>query len=356
MAPRPRWWHILQTSKNEVRLAVDIYNRSGNERQLEAFIVHMTLGWLKLLQARVDEQGGDLIQRDARNWRRKHPEGGWLYKPLRTLLRDVLDETDPRVANINFFVGLRNQIEHRHEAKIASVVAGRTQALLLNYETTLVEFFGTDEALGTELRFPLFVSSITQDATAALRTLRAQVPRGVLDWIQDFDAALEPGITAEQKFDFRIYLIPHTGPKTDADAAMTFVHADQLTPEQNAVVEQVQTIIREKKVPVEDLNGLLPKAVVDAVDTAIERPFTLHMHTQAWRYFQVRPAADAPNAAATKSDFCRYNPAFRQYVYTPQWVTYLIRHLSDPTTYDAIMAHQVVGMREGRDDPDLSIR
>lgn len=48
MAPRAHWEHVLQPSKNEVRLAVDLYNRSGDARQLEAFIVHMSLGWLKL--------------------------------------------------------------------------------------------------------------------------------------------------------------------------------------------------------------------------------------------------------------------------------------------------------------------
>ena len=36
--------HRLQASNGEVRLAVDLYNRSGHERQLEAFIIHMTLG------------------------------------------------------------------------------------------------------------------------------------------------------------------------------------------------------------------------------------------------------------------------------------------------------------------------
>lgn len=336
MAPRSRWWHHLQASKEEVRLAVDLYNRSGNQRQLEAFILHMTLGWLKLLQAHVEHSGGDLYERDKRNWRKKHPEGGYAYKPLRTLLDEEFPPNDPRVANINFFIGLRNQIEHRHEARIAELVAGRTQALLINYEKTLVGFFGQDEALGTELRFPLFISSITTDAVESLKAARAQIPRGVLDWVQDFDASLEAGITAEQQFDFRIYLMPHTGPKTEADASMTFVHADQFTEEQRAVINQVQTLIREKKVPVEDLTGMRPATVVEEVSARLHRPFTMNTHTQAWRHFNVRPGNEAADPSATKSDFCRYNAAFKQYVYTPAWVKYLIRHLSNDATYDAV--------------------
>ena len=64
MAPRPGWWHHLQASKEEVRLAVDLYNRSGNQRQLEAFIIHMSLGWLKLLQAHVERTGALRLVRE----------------------------------------------------------------------------------------------------------------------------------------------------------------------------------------------------------------------------------------------------------------------------------------------------
>lgn len=336
MAPRPKWWHTLQASKGEVRLAVDLYNRSGNERQLEAFIVHMNLGWTKLLQARTESCGGDLYERDTRGWRRKHPEGGYLYKPLRALLKEQFEESDPRVSNILFFQGLRNQIEHRHEAKIAALVAGRTQALLINYEQTLVEWFSQEEALGSELRFPLFVSSITEDAAAAVKALRAQIPRGVLDWVQDFDAALEPGLSADQRFDFRIYLVPHKGPKTQADASMTFVREEELTAEQRSVLDQVQTIIREKHVPVEDLNGLKAGEVVEQVSTRLDAVFNMHMHTQAWKYYGIRPPTSSKDRTATKPQFCHYNATFEQYIYTPAWVEYLVRHLANDEEYNAV--------------------
>jgi hypothetical protein len=334
MAPRPRWWHTLQSSKAEVLLAVDLYNRSGNERQLEAFIVHMNLGWTKLLQGRTEESGGDLILKDERGWRRRHPEGGYLYKPLRELLAEQFVATDPRRNNIVFFLGLRNQIEHRHEAKVAALVAGRTQALLINYEQTLVEWFGQEEALGSELRFPLFVSAITEDAVEAVKIVRTQVPKGVLDWVQDFDASLEPGLSADQRFDFRIYLIPHTGPKSEADASMSFIREDDLT----EAVEQVRTIIREKHVPVEDLNRFKASEVVEKVDARLDVTFNSYMHTQAWKYFAARPLTNAPDPAATKPQFCVYNSTFEQYTYTPAWVEYLARHLADPAKYATVRA------------------
>lgn len=340
MAARKRWWHVLQASKNEVRLAVDLYNRSGTERQLEAFIVHMSMGWLKLFQAHAQQIGHDIFVRNDRGHRIRSEDGDWTYKGLRKLVHELLSENDPRRTNIEFFQGLRNKIEHRHENNIAALVAGRTQAHVLNYEETVTGFFGADEGLAHELRFPLFLSSLTSDATAALKVVRSQVPKGVLEWIQDFDAEVEPSIAADHRFDFRIYLIPQIGPKSEADAAMTFVQSKDLTPEQNAVIDQARTIIREKQVPVADLGALRPTQVVEKVATALSNPFKMHHHSQAWKYFRVRPPTGAADPSATKADFCRYNAAFEQYVYTEAWVKYLIRKLADQATYDAIVAYR----------------
>jgi hypothetical protein len=157
---------------------VDLYNRSGMERQLEAFIVHMSMGWLKLLQAHFERSGEDIYIRDKRGWRIRHPDdGGFKHRSLRDLSDEFLAQNDPRKASLAFFTGLRNQIEHRYERDIATLVAGRTQAYLLNYERTLVELFGEEEALADELRFPLFLSAITGDAVASVKKLREHSKR-----------------------------------------------------------------------------------------------------------------------------------------------------------------------------------
>ena len=308
------------------------------ERQLEAFIVHMSMGWLKLLQAHFEKSGLDILIRDDRGWRIKHPDGGYKHRGLHDLSSEFFAENDPRLVNLNFFMRLRNIIEHRYERDIAALVAGRTQAYLLNYEQTIVELFGANEGLADELRFPLFLSSITGDAVDSLKKVRARVPKGVLEWVQDFDTSVEPDIAADQRFDFKVYLIPYKGAKTDADAAMTFVHEDQLTDEQKGVMDQVRTIIRDRTVPVGGVDEFLPKQVVEQVDTQIDREFSMHMHLQAWRYFEVRPPSDAADKHKTKTQYCYWNTLVKNYVYTPDWVSFLVRKLSDDEIYDAVAA------------------
>jgi hypothetical protein len=202
----------------------------------------------------------------------------------------------------------------------------------------LVELFGTEESLSSQLRFPLFLSSITDSAVMALKRVRERIPKGIIEWVRDFDATLNPDLVADQKFDFRIYIMPYIGPKTEADAAMSFVRPEDLTDEQREVMNQVLTIIRDRQVPVSDLGGLLPNQVAKQVAAAISRPFAVSSHhVRAWRYYEVRPETGAAEPARTKQDFCHWNPAFKQYVYTENWVKFLIRKLSDEETYRQIM-------------------
>lgn len=197
--------------------------------------------------------------------------------------------------------------------------------------------FGEDEGLSDELRFPIFVGSFTEDAVQALKDVRGRAPRPVLDYIQDFDAALEPEVAGSDAYDFRVVLIPQQGPKTEADVAMSFVRLDELEPEQRDQVELALTIIREKQVPVANLGQLLPNQVVDRVREAIGLQFSSHDHTRCWQHYEVRPAGDSATPERTKSDFCRWDAVFQRHTYTEAWIHYLTRKLSDPAEHESAL-------------------
>jgi hypothetical protein len=42
--------------------------------------------------------------------------------------------------------------------------------------------------------------------------------------------------------------------------------------------------------------------VVERVSAALDRPFNQHLHTQAWKFFKVRPPAGSSDPTATKAD------------------------------------------------------
>jgi hypothetical protein len=112
---------------------------------------------------------------------------------------------------------------------------GRAHALVINFEQEMVAKFGSEHSLADQLRFPLFVASITaperKDTIKATRALQA-----AQTVLAAFDAGLDSEVLDDQRYDFRVRLIPMLGPKSAADAAIEFVKLDELNGEERKVM------------------------------------------------------------------------------------------------------------------------
>ena len=194
MPRKPNWWHQLQAGKQEALLAVDLYNRPGEDRRLEAFVVHMQIAWLYLAQARFGRDGVDYWYRNASGRRIRGSDGEFRTWDLARCLKEVFPAlNDPVRRNVEFFVSLRNRIEHRYERLLDPVVAGKCQSLIMNYETALTGWFGVDEGLASRLRFPVFLSTLAGDAVEALKQTYKRLPKRITNYLEGYDASdLDP--------------------------------------------------------------------------------------------------------------------------------------------------------------------
>ena len=212
------------------------------------------------------------------------------------------NQDHPVRRNVEFFIGFRNKIEHRYEKLLESVVAGKCQSLILNYEQQLVDTFGAEEGLADRLRFPVFLSSLSDGAVDALKETYKRLPKRLTRYVEEYDALLAEEVRNDYRYDFRVLLIPQTGPKTEADVAMRFVRLDEL-PEEQRDIEVVRTIVREKQVPVQNVGRFKPSDVSREVEKALGIKFTASSdHARAWRYYKVRPAR-----AATSEQYVDWN-------------------------------------------------
>jgi hypothetical protein len=329
MARRSRVWHSVQASKAEALVAVDFYNSSGQTRSFDGFVVHMHLAWLYLLHAEFARDQIDYRYWDSAHRRLVRVDGEpKTWELAQCVKRRWPSDTDPVRANLDFFIGLRNKIEHRYEEGVALSVAGHSQALLMNYEAELVDQFGIVEGLADRLRFPVFLSSLTDDGVTALKKLRGSIPARASRYIRDFHDRLGDDVVGDNRFEFSLYLIPHVGPKSQADLAVTFVEEKDLTRDELdalAALGQAGVIAtRTKKVPVQNIGRFLPAAVVAKVKSAVPQ-FSMSDHVWMWRHFRVRPAAGAPDPTRTDSRYCIYDEPVKTYLYTDAWVKKVIR-------------------------------
>ena len=328
--------HMVDASKDEAALAVRLYNDPSEPRSFEGFVVHMHLAWLYLLHAELTNGGVDY-----RYWttvgkvKRLVKIGG---EPKRWELARCVEERwpsekDPVRANLGFFIGLRNKVEHRyagHQEALAAAVGGQSQAFLLNYEEELTAQFGVESSMATRLRFPVFIGSFTEDGEKALQRLRSRLPAALRTFIADYDAGLEDSITSDSRYELRLRVLQELAPKTDKDAlAIQFTRFDDLTAEERRAVEGIGkkgfVVVREQKRGVVGHGLMKPTEAAQAIEAALPFKFTSGLFTKSWKKLGVRPPVGDAHPERTNDKYCYYDERHKDYGYTPAYVAKIVR-------------------------------
>jgi hypothetical protein len=335
---RPKkYWPMVAASRDEACLAVRLYNDPAELRSFEGFVVHMHLAWLYVLHA---EFTRDKV--DHRYWKRDNPrrlekvDGEPKRWELSRSARERWpDPRNPVRANLEFFIGLRNKVEHRfarQQQALSTVVSGHAQALLLNYEQELTTQFGMPSSLATRLRFPVFIGSFTTEGEEALRRLRKQLPASVRTFIAEYDANLDASVSNDPRYELRLRVFQELAPKHPDALAIQYTRYDDLTNEEQKAVEELgrkgNVIIRERVRNVTGADELKPTQVVRAVQARIPYRFTTDDFHRAWKKLRVRPPSKSPHPERTDEKYCTYDKRHGDYGYKPAYVEKLVRECS----------------------------
>lgn len=320
---------MVDASKGEALLAVELYNEPKQARRLEAFFVHMHLAWLYLLHGRFHRDKVDYRYRKP-NGRFEKVDGEPKTWELAKCVSERWGDNDPVRKNLELTIALRNKIEHRFENATSFATSGYAQALLLNYEEELTTTFGEAHSLADQLRFPIFIATLTPDGARQLVRNQKDIPSKAREFIASFTADLDPSVRDDERFEFRIHLVPKTGPKTDADLAVTFVREEELTPSQRKAFEELGrqggVVVRERVRPVANLGLMKPAAAAAAIEDRI--PFRFRPSAefpQAWKKLSCRPPANAADPKRTDDRYCVYDEPHGDYLYKQAFVDKVVR-------------------------------
>ncbi|WP_256094597.1 hypothetical protein [Streptomyces sp. EN27] len=115
-----------------------------------------------------------------------------------------------------------------------------------------------------------------------------------------FEAAIDPALLDDLRYDYRVRLVPIIRSKTEADLEINFVKLDELSEdERRTMVEagRLGTVIEKvKHVEVSDKDKLLPGRVARLVEDQAPFEFSAsHEHAVMWRRLEARPATGAPD-------------------------------------------------------------
>ncbi|NHC12657.1 DUF3644 domain-containing protein [Motilibacter deserti] len=338
MARPPAWRHTLDEARRQALVAIDFYNRPGDRRSFSDFIVHMHLAWQNLLHADRMRRKAEIFYRETGGRRlfKRNPDGSKKTWDLMQCLKHEFKDNDPVRANIEFFVGLRNHVEHRFQDSVLVVTAAEAHACIINFEAELLRRFGADESLGNELKFPVFVQSLSPVRYQEQLDLRRGLPAAVSSFITDFRTSVPDDVRSDERFAYRLLLLPMKGPKTEADMALNFVRQDDLSEKelQELLGQQGSVIIAEKFREAVHGNEVLPKAVAAAVEAQIPFKFGVNDFTRLRKKWQIGPVKAGSKDQLPKSDgYCVYSPAFSQFVYRPELVDRIVAAVSTKEQY-----------------------
>lgn len=330
---------FLRKARAAAIRAVAVYNTPTLDEEEDFrsanYTVLMIIAWTALFHA-------IFLKRDVRPYHDEEAPSGMggettarMWELRECLRQHFGGDNPPERANLQFLAELRDRIEHRHLPALDEEVFGECQACLTNFEGLLVREFGEEFALNARLAFALqFGENLQAGQVQAIRDSQRKRAADVLRFIEEFRGRLPDQVLASQQFAFRVYMVPKAGgrPKS-SDAAVEFVKFDPDDPEQMEKYKKLTVLIRDRHVPVANLGMLKPGQVVEAVGAKIPWRFTVNRHTRCWKHYEVRPSSGSPDPSGTKQQYCVWDDAHHDYVYTPAWVRFLIEKLRDRGEY-----------------------
>ena len=130
---------------------------------------------------------------------------------------------------MDFFLRLRNQIAHRYLPALDPAIVEEAQALLLNFENTLVEFFGDASKLGGQLSVPLQLSGFrSQLGRDALRRAQALLPVDISDFLARHRHEVPDDVLRSPEYALRVFFVPVAANRQRPDDVLVnFVSAEK---------------------------------------------------------------------------------------------------------------------------------
>lgn len=334
-------YRLLDKSRESAIQAVASYNLPGTPFRSGNYIVLMVIAWTALLHAIFHDQGTKPYYRKNKAGHFVRIDGEPKAWELSKCVKEYWEGKEtPVTQNLEFFIKLRNKIEHRSMPELDPMIYGHCQALLLNYEDLLTQKFGNRYALNESLAFALqFSRNRKPEQLKAMRNQIRKEAEDIADFIDGFHLNLSSDIRQSLEYCFQVFLIPNVKNNPTSEALpIEFVKYDPDDPEQQEALEKFQVLIKDRHVPVANLGKYRPSGVVKEVKKAISpKYFSMHDHTQAWKHFEVRPPTDSETPEQCETKYCQWDKVNQTHIYTQDWVDLLIEKMANDDDYESIV-------------------
>ncbi len=337
----------LEKSVDSALLAVETYNKPAVKFKSGGYIVLMVISWTSLFHAIFFKQKKKPFYKTNNRFDKK--DGDFCYWELSMCLKEYFkaDTNNPIRKNLEFFIPLRNMIEHKSIPEIDSDIFAECQSLLLNYDKIMEKEFGEEYCLRECLSFALQFYPSSKSLNNAV--IANPTTKPIVDFIKAYRSAITADVLDSGEYSFKAFLIQVANHQSKNTLPIQFVAYDKLDENQKTNVNRVAALVKNKfiQVAVTNKDLLKPGIVVEKVQSALGNPkihkngkekdkFNMDTHTRCWKRYEVRPVNNAQQPEITKAEYCVYDQPNETYLYTEDWVDFLVEELSKDGIYESL--------------------
>lgn len=337
----------LEKSRDSALLAIETYNKPAVKFRSGGYIVLMVISWTSLFHAIFFRNKTKPFHRVKNSNRFEKKDGDYCYWELKECLKQYFktDTSNPIRKNLEFFIPLRNKIEHKSLPEIDPDLFAECQALLLNYDKILEKEFGLDFCIRESLSFSLQLFPSSRNIADVIKS--NPDAKNVKDFINKYRSSLSSDILESGQYSFKAFLLQVANHKTADSLPIQFVRYDELTEEEKRNVNRVAALVKVKERPVSGKDLLMPRKVVEIVQLGLGNPrihrngktknkFNPDTHTRCWKKYAVRPNNGDTNPSNTDTKYCIYDEPSGQYRYTKAWTDFLIDKMQIDDEYSGL--------------------
>lgn len=295
----------LIRAREAMVLAVTIFNSGTYKFKTEVFAVLANIAWTYLLHEHYERTGIPPLNSDGTTFALSH-----------MLSRDDCSLSKGIKRNLLSLKTIRDDVEHKMLGRSDIKWLPLFQACCLNFDKTLVAWFGSRLTLQQELAVALQFGKLELEQLAQVTAY--DLPPN----ITALDALLKKDMKEEDlddlEYQFRVVYTFDSASKGKA-------HIQFLSPD-SAEGKSVQNVLQKFKIA-DDLYSYKPGDVVKIVKKTTAKSFSMSDHTLAWQKHKVRPPKHAKTPDKTNREYCIYHSAHKDYTYNDKWIELLVAEL-----------------------------
>lgn len=287
----------LIKAREAMFLAVEMFNTPHITFKSEYFAVYVIIAWTYLVHVYCEKEGESIYN-------------GKKTKPLLDLL-NVVNLSGVIKKNLKAIIKIRNQVEHNITGSSDSNWYALFQACCLNFEKTIVEWFGEKLSLSSHLSFALQFSKLDLSQFKDKQSLN--IPSSIEALDAEINKEISEELARSQEYRFRVVYTLVDSP--DGEAV-------QFVDPKSAEGQRIQTVlIREKDLA--EKYPYKPKIVVDKINKKYSR-FTMRKHIDAYKKYKVRPSDKEKH-----NKYCMYHSTHKDYTYSQEWIDFLLSEIKE---------------------------